>query len=160
MRVIRGLRTQQFDSSSHLTLPIADTGKCVPWGFGRRRCPRRCHSEQRPSAQVCLFCGPVRLFISDWDHKFVNAPGIWEGPRRNANYAYLRATPNLRATRCPNFRSSDGFPPVLSRQDGGATFKLGQDAFFVSLYRCPWPGHDLTVQSASRLGVLSLRAVS
>jgi hypothetical protein len=27
---------------------------------------------------------------------------------------------------CPNFRCSAGFQPALSRQDGGATFKLGQ----------------------------------
>jgi hypothetical protein len=45
------------------------------------------------SAQVRVFCVPVRLFISDWHYKLVNAPGIGEGPRRNANYAYLRATP-------------------------------------------------------------------
>ena len=27
---------------------------------------------------------------------------------------------------CPDFRRSAGFQPALSRQDGGATFKLGQ----------------------------------
>jgi hypothetical protein len=41
---------------------------------------------------------------------------------------------------CPNFRCSAGFQPALSRQDGGATFNLGQYPFDLPLAKAPW--HD------------------
>ena len=63
--------------------------------------------------------GAVWLFVAA-----ISDRRLFDSMNSGAHRAPLQQDVLLR--HCPSFRSSAGFQPALSRQDGGAMFKLGQ----------------------------------